>query len=138
MLTLANKNSIEVTNAEEHYLDKQEGKIGAHPNPPNETRWPAAASFFWRPVAGEGEERGWGHRETARHGTITSATRTGVAPVGRERGARCSGKRGRGGAAVGSEGGRRLAVAARGSSLFYPFEMGRVRERERKASEARP
>ena len=43
MLTLANKNSIEATNAEEHYLDKQKGKIGAHPNPPNETRWPPTA-----------------------------------------------------------------------------------------------
>ena len=57
MLTLANKNSIEATNEEEHYLGKQEEKIEAHPNPPNETRWPPMAMAGRRQASSGGQWR---------------------------------------------------------------------------------
>ena len=44
-------------------------------------------------MAGEGEERGWGHREAARQGAAALATRTGGAAVGIEGGGAVVGRK---------------------------------------------
>jgi hypothetical protein len=96
ILTLANNNSIEATNAQEDYLDKPDWEIGAHPNPPKATSWLPAVGFFWRPTAGffcthswwRVKDRGWqgrqrmgreGEREAARQGAVSAPATGGAA-----------------------------------------------------------